>query len=301
MLPFIRKRKIFYVISIILIVLSVGSILKFGLNPGIDFTGGSLAEVSYKTQTPSVENIRESLEELKLEEFSVQKEGDSRILVRTTPIDEATHQKILDKLGGLAELQEDASSFKSIGPVIGEEVKDKTRSILIITLIGILIYIAFSFRRISRPVKSYVYGFTSLIALFHDVLIPLGVLSALGHFYGVEFTVPIATAFLTVFGYSINDSVVVFDRVRENLLKLKEPNFGVLVEKSLNEVISRSISTSLTTLFVLLAIFFFGGFSLRYFSLVLILGIVLGTYSSLFLATPLIVSYKKKKEAKYKQ
>ncbi|MBZ9572888.1 protein translocase subunit SecF, partial [Patescibacteria group bacterium] len=172
--------------------------------------------------------------------------------------------------------------------------------VISLALTAILLYIAFSFRRISRPVKSYVYGLTSLIALFHDVLIPLGIFAVLGKFYGIEITIPIITAFLTVFGYSINDSVVVFDRVRENLLKLKEPTFGLTVETSLNQTITRSLNTSLTTLFVLFAIFFFGGETLKYFSFALILGIGLGTYSSLFLATPLLVSFLLFKERKYK-
>ena len=198
-------------------------------------------------------------------------------------------------------MEEGSESFQSIGPVIGQELKRKTKIVIFLALFAILIYIALSFRRISRPVKSYVYGLTSIIALCHDVLIPLGILAFLGKFQGVEINIPIITAFLTVFGYSINDSVVVFDRVRENLLKSKEPTFSLAVERSLNQTFIRSLNTSLTTLFVLFTIFFLGGATLKYFSLTLILGIFLGTYSSLFLATPLLVTFYRFQERKYKE
>ncbi len=295
-IPFIRHRKIFYIISVILVSLAIISVFVFGLKLGIDFTGGSLLSLNYKNQIPSSLEIRESLKELELGEIVVQPVGEKGILLRMKDVSEENHQKILEKLKKLGEIEQGSESFQSIGPVIGQELTQKTKIVVFLALLAILIYIAFSFRRISRPVKSYVYGLTSLIALFHDVLIPIGIFAVLGKFYGVEITIPIITAFLTIFGYSINDSVVVFDRVRENLLKLRKSNFELLVEKSLNQTLTRSLSTSLTTLFVLFSIFFFGGQTLKYFSLTLILGIILGTYSSLFLATPLLVSFYKFRE-----
>jgi len=291
MIPFIRYRKIFYIISAILVGLSLISILVFGLKWGIDFTGGSSLELTYKTEPPSSGEIKESLKTLDLGEIVVQKSGEQGIILKMKDIREETHQEIIKNLKALGEIEEGSESFQSIGPVIGRELAQKTKLVISLALMAILLYIAFSFRRISRPVKSYIYGLTSLVALGHDVLIPLGVFSILGKFYGIEITIPIITAFLTVFGYSINDSVVVFDRVRENLLRLPEPSFDLTVEKGLNQSLTRSLNTSLTTLFVLFAIFFFGGATLRYFSLALILGIGFGTYSSLFLATPLLVSY----------
>lgn len=295
-IPFIRHRKIFYIISVILVGLALISVFVFGLKLGIDFTGGSLLSLNYKNQIPSSLDIRESLKEFELGEIVVQPVGENGILLRMKDVSEENHQKILEKLKKLGEIEQGSENFQSIGPVIGQELTKKTKIVVSLALLAILIYIAFSFRRISRPVKSYIYGLTSLIALFHDVLIPIGIFAVLGKFYGVEITIPIITAFLTIFGYSINDSVVVFDRVRENLLKLRKSNFELLVEKSLNQILTRSLSTSLTTLFVLFSIFFFGGQSLKYFSLTLILGIILGTYSSLFLATPLLVSFYKFKE-----
>lgn len=291
MFPFIQKRKIFYSLSGLLVLLALGAIIFYGFAPSIEFTGGSSLNLTYKSEIPSSKEIRTDLEDFDLGDISVQREGEKGVILKMKTISEETRQEIVSKLGESKEIVSGKTKFHSVGPVIGEEVKNKTLTILWITLAAILIYIALSFRKVSRPVKSYVYGISSLIALFHDVAIPLGVIAVLGKFGGVELSVPIVTAFLTVFGYSINDSVVVFDRVRENLLKLKEPKFGVLVEKSLNEVLSRSVSTSVTTLLVLFAIFLFGGAGLKYFSLVLIVGIALGTYSSLFLATPLLVTY----------
>ena len=299
-IPFIRYQKIFYILSVTLVVLSIISVFLFGLKLGIDFTGGSSLELNFKNQPPEPEEVRESLKTLDLGEILIQKTGDKGIILKMKDIGEETHQEILKRLKSLGTTEEASESFQSIGPVIGQELKRKTKIVIFLALLAILIYIAFSFRRISRPIKSYVYGLTSIIALCHDVLIPLGILAFLGKFQGVEITIPIITAFLTVFGYSINDSVVVFDRVRENLLRSKDPTFELTVEKSLNQTLVRSLNTSLTTLFVLFAIFFLGGETLKYFSLTLILGIFLGTYSSLFLATPLLVTFYRFRERKYK-
>ena len=299
-IPFIKHRKIFYSISVALVILALLSIFLFGLKLGIDFTGGSSLEIVYQSAPPSSQEIKNALKDLNLGEIIVQKSGERGMILKMKDIDEETHQKILEKLKELGKVEEGSESFQSIGPTIGRELKQKTKIVVSLALIAILVYIAFSFRRVSKPVKSYIYGITSLIALGHDVLIPLGIFAILGKFYGVEITIPIITAFLTVFGYSINDSVVVFDRVRENLLKASSFNFELTVEKSLNQTLTRSLYTSLTTLLVLFAIFLFGGETLKYFSLALILGIGFGTYSSLFLATPLLVSYYLLKENRYK-
>lgn len=298
-IPFIRYRKIFYIISATLVGLALVSIFIFGLKLGIDFTGGSLLSLNYKNQVPTSLEIRESLKEIELGAIIVQPVGEKGILLKMKDVSEEKHQRILEKLKKLGEIEENSENFQSIGPAIGQELSRKTKTVVSLSILAILVYIAFSFRRISRPVKSYIYGLTGLIALFHDVLIPLGIFAILGKFSGVEITIPIITAFLTIFGYSINDSVVVFDRVRENLLKLKKGEFELLVEKSLNQTLIRSLNVSLTTLIVLFSIFFFGGQTLKYFSLTLILGIGFGTYSSLFLATPLLVSFYKFREKRY--
>ena len=208
-------------------------------------------------------------------------------------ISEDTHQEIVQKLNETGELEE--RRFESIGPTIGRELKEKTKIVIVLALLAIVLYIALAFRRIQRPVSSWQYGIASLLALFHDVLIPLGIFSVLGKFFGVQITIPVIVALLTVLGYSINNTVVVFDRIRENLLKAPYQNlvggYEDVVNISLNQTLTRQINTALTTLFVLTAIFFLGGETLKYFALALILGIIAGTYSSIFLASPILVSW----------
>ncbi len=215
-------------------------------------------------------------------------------------IPEELHKEVLARLSGLGKLAEGKESFQSMGPAIGEELKQKTKFVTFLALLSILIYIAVGFKKISRPIKSYVYGVTGIIALCHDVLVPLGVLAVLGRYYGAELTIPIIAAFLTVFGYSINDSVVVFDRLRENIIKLKGEEFEKIVNDALNQTLTRSLYTGFATLITLFAIFFFGGETLKYFSLMLLIGIVLGTYSSIFIASSLLVTFYRFREKKSK-
>ena len=290
---FVRKRKIYYAISGTLILISLLSIFLFGIKTSIEFRGGSILEIKYSQETPSSQEIRDSLAEIGIKDSIVQTTNQSTAIIRMKDIDETTHQKILSKLGEGRKIEE--LRFESIGPVIGRELKKKTEYLILLSIISIIIYITFAFRRVMRPVKSWQYGVAGVLALFHDVFIPVGIFSILGKFYNVEITIPIITALLTVFGYSINDSVVVFDRIRENLIRRRYDNFEETVNESLNQTLSRSINTSLTTLLVLFAIFFFGGETLRYFALALILGISLGTYSSIFIASPLLVTWWMKK------
>ena len=295
MIPFLRYKKAYFFFSGTLILASLICLAVFGLKPGIDFTGGSILEVNYIDERPSSEEIKSSLASLDLGEARVQFSGETRALIRMKDISEDVHQQVVTILKNGGELEE--LRFEMTGPVIGEEMKQKTALVILLVILAILIYITFAFRKVSRPVVSWKYGIVSLIALFHDVLIPLGIFSVLGNFFSVEITIPIVTAFLIVLGYSINDSVVVFDRVRENLNKNKNILFEKIVDNSLNQTLTRSINTSFTTLLVLFAIFFFGGDTLKYFSLALILGLICGTYSSIFLASPLLAGWREKKSA----
>ncbi len=287
-IPFLKCRKFYFIFSGILILASLVCLIIFGLKPGIDFTGGSILEIEYQTERPSNQEIKETLSGLDLGEISIQPTGEKGVILRMRDISEDTHQEILQKLSENNQLEE--GRFESIGPVIGRELKQKTKIVIILSLLAIVLYIAWAFRKISRPIPSWQYGIASLIALSHDVLIPIGIFSVLGRFYGVQITIPVITALLTVLGYSINNTVVVFDRIRENLLK-HAGTYQEIVNNSLNQTLTRSINTSLTTLFVLAAIFFFGGATLKYFALALILGIICGTYSSMFLASPILVSW----------
>ncbi len=286
-----KYRLIYYIFSGILILGSVFVISYYGLNPGIDFTGGSIMEIEYLEERSDAGTIRERLEEFNLGNILIQETGENGFIIKTIELDERTHQEILSALGEDSQLEE--KRFESIGPTIGRELRDRTFIVAILVLLSMIIYIAIAFSKVKRPVNSWVYGVISVFALFHDTLIPLAVFSILGYLYGVEITIPVITAFLAVLGYSINNTVVVFDRVRENLIK-KNLSFEETIEESISQTIVRQINTSLTTLFVVLSIYFLGGETLKYFSLVLILGIVSGTYSSIFLAPNLLISWKRK-------
>ena len=288
-IPFIKYRKIYFVFSGILVLASLVCLTIFGLRLGIDFVGGSLLEVKFETDRLTSEEIRTELKDFDLGEVIVQPTGERGVIIRMKATDVEIRELVIHQLKERAELIVMRNDL--IGPVIGQELRDSTKMIIILALLAILIYIAIAFRRVSRPISSWQYGVASLIALFHDVLIVLGLFAILGFFYYVEITIPIITALLVILGYSINDSVVIFDRIRENLIKRIGITYEETVNISLNQTLTRSIITSLTTLFVLLAIFFFGGITLRYFALALIVGITLGTYSSIFLASPLLVSW----------
>ncbi len=286
---FLKYKKLYFVFSGILVAGCLAGIFTFGLNPGIDFTGGSIMEVSYKEARPSTEEVRGVLSGFG--EVQVQPTEENGLIIRMGDITEEIHQEILNVLSEGYEAEE--LRFESIGPVIGQELRNKTMLLIFLALISIVLYVAFAFRKVQRPVRSWQYGIASLMALFHDVLIPVGVFSIMGHYLGVQFTIPVVTALLTVLGYSINNTVVVFDRIREALIRREGVTFEETVNKALSRSLARCINTSLTTLLVLLAIYFFGGETLKYFSLALIIGIVAGTYSSLFLASPILAAWLK--------
>lgn len=287
-IPFLKYRKIYYVLSGLLVLASIASLAIFGLRFGTDFLGGSILEADFEIR-PENQIIQEKLKDLNLGEITIQPTQEKGIILRFKEIDEDTHQQIITKLNEISTLTE--KRFESIGPTIGTELRQKTIILIVVSLVALLFYIAISFKKISHPIPSWQYGIVSIIALFFDILIPIGVFSWLGKFYNIQFTVPIVTALLTILGYTINDKVIVFDRIRENILKIREDNFEVLVNASLNQTFLRSLSTGSCTLLVLFSIFFLGGETLKYFALTLIIGIMAGTYSSLFLATPLLVSW----------
>ena len=195
-------------------------------------------------------------------------------------------------IGGKGVIEE--MRFESIGPVIGQELQDKSVKAILSVLIAIVLYIAWAFRKVSKPVSSWKYGVTAIIALAHDVIIPTGIFAVLGHLFGIEIDILFVTALLTILGFSVNDTIVVFDRTRENLARdHHKHDFDWIVNKSVNETIRRSLFTSLTTFLVLFAIYLYGGETIKYFVLALMIGVVVGTYSSIFLASPLLVVWEK--------
>jgi len=287
-IPFIKYRWLYYIFSGILILASIFSLALYRLNFGIDFTGGSILEVEFKKERISSEEIQNKLAGLDLGLSAIQPTGDRGVILRMKDIDENTHQEILRRLNGEVE----GKRFEFIGPTIGKELRRNTGIFTVLVLLVIITYVALAFRKAAKPLVSWHYGIVAaLVAFFHDILIPLGFFSILGKLFGVQVTIPIVVGLLTILGYSVHDTIVVFDRIRENLLRKGGLAFEEIVNQSMNQTLGRSINTSLTAIFVLFAIFFFGGETLRYFSLVLILGISTGTYSSIFIASPILVDW----------
>jgi preprotein translocase subunit SecF len=294
MLNIMGKRVIWLSIAGVITAASLVLFLIWGLNLGIDFTGGSLLELKFLKERPAVSVIQDAVKELKLEgDFLVQPVGEQGAIIRFQQTDEGTHQKMISELQnkfGKDNVQEER--FESIGPSIGKELKTKAIYAIILALIAIIAYIAWAFRKVSWPVASWKYGVIAIIALLHDILLPIGVFAVLGKYWGIEIGLPFVAALLTILGYSVNDTIVVFDRVRENLGRLSKIEFADLVNRSVNETMARSINTTLTTLLALIAVAFLGGESVRYFAIALIIGIASGAYSSIFIASPLLIVWQ---------
>ncbi len=303
MIKIIKNRKFFLPISGLLVVASIIALFVWGLNFGIDFKGGSLLEVDFGSEfRPTITEIQNSLAEAGLMNTIIQPTEDSYI-IRFKESDKNIHSAALNSLKNLSESR-GIDTFKelhfdSVGPSIGKELKSKSFNASIIALIMIIVYISLSFRKVSLPVASWKYGVASVIALAHDVIITLGLFSFLGHFYGTEINTPFIAAILTILGYSINDTIVVFDRIRDNLPKSKD-NFADTVDRSLNQTLGRSLNTSFTTILALVAVYFFGGDSIKDFALALIIGISFGTYSSIFVASPVLVIWDNLSRSKRK-
>jgi len=287
---FIAKyRKIFYIVSTLVIVACIFIIFNKGLNLGIDFTGGALLEVEYSDDMPDIELLRKNVNEAGFNSARLQPTGEKGIVLRTTTLTEEEHQNLLATLKVSENYDFIEKRFDSIGPVIGGELKRKALVSISLVVLLIILFIAFAFRGVSRPVSSWGYGLVAIVALVHDVIIPIGIFS----YIGAEVDVLFVTALLAILGYSVNDTIIIFDRIRENI-KLKISNdFEETVGRSLSQTMARSINTSFTTLIVLGFLFFLGGSATKMFSLTLGVGVIAGTYSSIFLAGPLLVTIQK--------
>ncbi|MEN9614491.1 MAG: hypothetical protein RLZZ347_798 [Candidatus Parcubacteria bacterium] len=288
----VTYRKLFYALSAILMVGSVVALSVWGLNFGIDFKGGAIIEVDYVDARPETAVVKEALAPLSLGEYSVRTTGEKGFIIRTKAITPAEKTAIIDTLSkGGVKITE--SRFDSIGPLLGAEAAKKAMTSIALVIFCIVLYITFAFRAVSEPVSSWKYGLVAVFALLHDVLVPTGVFAVLGHFNGVEVDTLFVTALLVILGFSIHDTIVVFDRVRENLRLAHREEFATTVGNSINQTFSRSINTSLTVLIALLVLYFVGGASTQHFTLALLVGIVAGTYSSIFLGSPLLVTLEK--------
>lgn len=293
--PFIKKRLYWYILSSIFSIIAITSLFMWQLRPGIDFTGGSLLEVQFSHTAPTIAELQNVLPNDVYGPVNIQPSDNNVMLFRLKELSEDTHQSMLNTIANsYAKMIPDGSitqlRFESIGPSIGIELQRKAITTTVLTLIMIIAYIAYSFRKVSQPVASWKYGIAALIALFHDILFLLGVFSILGHFLHYEINILFITALLTTLGYSVNDTIVVFDRIRENLYK-KHESFSEAVEDSMNQTFARSVNTSFTTLLTLFAVYFFGGDSIKEFALALLVGIGIGTYSSIFVASPILVDW----------
>ncbi len=286
----IKHKKVFIIISIILVILSIGSLFVFGLKVGIDFKGGALSEVVYNDERPSQDAVSASLTPLDLGSVLIQPTGDKGYILKLRDISEAEHVAMVKALSmeGKSPLEE--KNFTSIGPSVGHELTRKAIIAIVLVSLAIISFIAFAFRKVSKPVSSWRYGFIAVVTLLHDVAIPVGLFTLLSHYYGVEVDTLFVVAVLTILGLSVSDTIVIFDRIRENLnASSKSINFPEIVGHSLDQSYVRSICTSLTVILVLLALVFFGPVSTKYFALMLTAGMFFGTYSSIFLASPLLV------------
>lgn len=280
--------------SMMLTLAAIVAVIAFGLNLGVDFKGGTVIELKFDKNRPAVEVVSQALNHN--QELSVSYVGGDGLIIRTIEIPEDKHQEILATLrGSFPDASFREERFDSVGPVIGNELKHKSITAIILVLLGVIIYIAIVFRKLSRILPGWSMGVAAIVALIHDVTIPIGVFALLGHLYGLEIGAVFVAAALTILGYSVSDTVVIFDRVRENVLRnrMKE-DFGATVHRSVIQTLTRSLNTTFTTLLSLLAIYFFGGESIKYFALALIIGIFLGAYSSIFVASPLLVWISKK-------
>src|SRR3989338_3563861 len=295
MFDLIKYKNVFIGFSLILVIAAVAAMAVFGFRLGIDFTGGTLWQFRFNGDSVTVPALEDFFKaSAGLENISLNTDSDQKLfLLRTNEMKEADHQRISDLLKsrfpGMEELR-----FESIGPTVGDELRRKAVLAFVLVLVGISLYIAFAFRKVSEPVSSWKYGLINLVTLFHDALIPAGLYAVLSHWQGVEIDTNFIVALLVIMGFSVHDTIVVFDRIRENLRVQKNKKLPEIINMSVNQTFARSINTSLTLILVLLALYFLGSATLQYFVLIILIGTVIGTYSSIFVASPLLTFFTKR-------
>ncbi len=290
MLQIIKHRKIWLSVSAIVVLVSMIGFFAIGLRYSIDFTGGALMEFSFQDKRPSVGEITGALRDFKVQPV-IQPLGEKEMLVRLGEIDEKLHQDILarlkEKFGAVSEIR-----FESIGPTLGRELANKTIFAIILACLAIIAYIAFTFRQLSRPAPSWKYGVIAVVALIHDIAILTGAFVIFGILFNTEVGASFVAALLTTLGYSVNGIIVTFDRIRERLPHSPD-SFEVTANRSINETLTRTVFTTLTTLVAILPVYLFGGETIKDFMLALMIGISVGAYSSIFLASPLLTVWQR--------
>lgn len=296
MYQIIKKRNIAFIFSTVLFVASLIALATFGLKLGLDFTGGSLMELTFQEGTrPQTEEVRASIEKTGFTPSTVLVSGEKGMLIKLPFVSEEEHQKILKSVRtdfekGTLTVREER--LETIGPAFSDQLRTRSWYAVFAVSLGIVLFIAYAFRKVSRSVPSWKYGVAAIIALLHDVVITMGIFALLGKFTNIEVDISFVVALLTILGYSVNDTIVVFDRIREKVLQKGTKDFAHTVNLAVNETIGRSINTSLTVQLTLIALFLFGGETTKIFSLALIIGVLFGTYSSIFVASSLLVSWE---------
>ncbi len=295
----LKYKRVFLTISAMAVFFSALSVWFFGFNLSIDFKGGTVYEVAYNQKTPLLSEIKESVKDAGLAISTVQKTGENGFIIKTAELPDEIKAKLKNELTIDGKYTFEEKRMKTIGPSVSGELKNKALFAILFVSIAIVLFIAYVFNGVSKPVSSFKYGLVAIVALVHDIAIPTGIFAALGSlFVNYQMDVLFVTALLAILGFSVNDTIVVFDRIRENLKISKEKNikgevFERIVGKSLKQTIARSVNTSITTFIVLAALFFIGGETVKPFALVLMLGVLVGTYSSIFIASPLLVYIEK--------
>lgn len=300
---FLKYSKLYFTVAIVAIILSIYALFAFGLKVGIDFEGGSLLQLDYKNSRPEISVIQNALSGIEeTKNVQIQPMGNTGIALKISQkdISQNVYNNIISKIKETGEIDDKSISSETISPLIGKELKNKTIIAATVALIAMLFYIAIAFKNVSKPITSFQYGLSSTLMLFHDIIIPLGVLALLGHFYEAQLTIPVITALLTIVGSCINNTVVVFDRIRENLTKDRKSSYEDIVNKSLNETFARCMNTSLAIMIALCVLYYFLGNeeSLKYFTILMGVGIIAGTFSSTFLASPVLVFWNNLKQKK---
>jgi preprotein translocase subunit SecF len=288
----VGKRNWYFAFSLLIIVPGVISLCLWGLNLSIDFTGGSELTLTYpqKVNEQTVNFVKDTLTNEKIEIVSLQPSG-NQVNLRTKPLDSKQDDLFLTSLQkNNAKVKQD--SYETIGPVIGQEITVNALNAVVIASVLIVLFIAWAFRSVRKPMSSWRFGVCAIIALLHDALVVLGIFSILGHFFNVEVDSLFVTALLTVIGFSVHDTIVVFDRIRENLRRNITAPFPQVVNDSILQTIVRSLNTSITAMLVLLTLLIFGGESIKWFVVAMLIGIASGTYSSIFNASQLLVLWQ---------
>ncbi len=294
-MQFTKYNKLWFIISAVLIIPGIIALFTWKLNLGIDFKGGTVTEIKFTKQVEKTK-VEDALKSLKLKDLSIQSASNNQYIIRTVTVGDRLDKQVSDALKSSGDNK--IIKFESIGPSVSSDLATKAVEAVIFASLAIILYLAYAFRKVRKPANSWRFGICAVAALIHDALFVTGVYAILGHYFGYEVNSLFITALLTIIGFSVHDTIVVFDRLRENLRLSPSHSFSENANNSITQTLARSLNTSLTLFIVLLTMFLLGGESIKPFVLTLLIGITVGTYSSIFNATPLLVVWQKSIENK---